>query len=81
MSLRHLSTGRSTISDRHTARHPPRDLQQIGLHVDDLVFWMPFAGEEVLQAVGLETDRAVDEVWQPSRLNMLRDNQAWETVA
>ena len=59
----------------------PRDLQQIGLHVDDLVVAVPFAREEVLQAVGLEADKAVDEVWQPSRLNILRDNQAWETVA
>ena len=35
--------------------------QQIGLHVHDLVFSMPVAGEEVLDAVGIEQYRAVYE--------------------
>ncbi len=48
-------------SNRHAARHPPRHLQQVGLHVNDLVVAVPFAGEEVLQAIGLEPDGAVDE--------------------
>ena len=48
-------------SDPYRAGHPARDLQQVGLYVDDLVLAVPFAGEEVLQAVGLETDGAVDE--------------------
>ena len=49
------------ISNRHAARHAPGDLQQVGLHVDDLVVAVPFAGKEVLQAIRLEPDRAVDE--------------------
>jgi len=61
MSPRHLSTGRSTILDRHATRDATGHLQQVGLHVDDLVLAMPFAGEEVLQAVDLELDGAVNE--------------------
>lgn len=34
---------------------------QIRLHVDDLVFAVPIAGVEVLDAVGFEQDGAVDE--------------------
>jgi hypothetical protein len=45
----------------HRARYPSCNLQQVGLHVDDLVLAVPFAGEEVLQAIGLEPDGAVDE--------------------
>ena len=71
----------AAASNRHAAWHATGHVQQIGLHVDDLVVAVPIARKEVLQAVGLEADRVVDEVWQPSRLNMLRDNQAWETVA
>ena len=48
-------------SNRHRTRHPPRDLQEAGLHVDDLVFAVSFAGEEALQAIGLEPDGTVDE--------------------
>ena len=39
----------------------PGHLQQISLHVDDLVLAVPFAGEDVLLAIGLEQDGAVDE--------------------
>lgn len=42
-------------------RAPARDLQHIGLHVDDLDLTVPFAQEEVRQAVGLEPNGAVDE--------------------
>ena len=52
---------RGIHSNHHVTRHPPRDLQQVSLHVDDLVFAVPFAEEEVLQAIRLEPDRAVDE--------------------
>jgi len=58
---RNASKHRGQDSDRHATRNATGDLQQVGLHVDDLVFSMPFAGEEVLQAVGLEADGAVDE--------------------
>ena len=54
-------TPRRPASNRYATWHPPRDLQQVGLHVDDLVFAVPFAAKDVLQAVGLETDGAVDE--------------------
>lgn len=47
--------------DRHRAGNPSSDLQQVRFHVDDLVLAVPFAGEEVLQAIGLEPDGAVDE--------------------
>jgi hypothetical protein len=50
---------------RDTAGHStaPGDLQQVGFHVDDHVFAVPVAGEEVFfQAIGLEPDGAVDEL-------------------
>jgi hypothetical protein len=49
------------FSDHHRTRNPTGDLQQVRLHVDDLVLAVPFAGEEVFQAVGLEADGAVDK--------------------
>lgn len=52
---------RGSGSNRHAARHAPRNFQQVSLHVNDLVVAVPFAGEEVLQAVGLELDGAIDE--------------------
>ena len=48
-------------SNRDTAWHAAGHLQQIGVDVDDLVLAVPFAGEEVLQAVGLKLIRVVDE--------------------
>ena len=48
-------------SNRHAARNATGDLQEVGLHVDDLELGAPFAGEEVPQAVGLGPDGAVDE--------------------
>lgn len=48
--------------DTHAARHPPRDLQQIRLHVYDVMLPVPIAGEEVLDSVGFEQDGAVDEL-------------------
>ena len=56
-----LSLHRGQDSDRHAPRHATSNLQQIGLHVDDLVLAVPCAPKEVLEAVGLETDGAVDE--------------------
>ena len=56
-----LSLHRGQDSDRHAPRHATSNLQQIGLHVDDLVLAVPCARKEVLEAVGLETDGAVDE--------------------
>ena len=38
-------------SDRNAASHPSRQLQQVSLHVDDLVLAVPFAGKEVPQAI------------------------------
>jgi hypothetical protein len=49
------------MSNRDASRHATGDFQQVGLHVDDLVLAVPVAGKEVLQAVGLEPDGAVDE--------------------
>lgn len=60
-SLRRPSIGRSSISDRHAAGYPSRDLQEVGFHVDDLVFAVPFAGKDVFLAVGLDPYGAVDE--------------------
>jgi hypothetical protein len=51
----------SSSANRHTTRDTTGDLQQASLHVNDLVLAVPFAREEVLQAVGLEQDGAVDE--------------------
>jgi hypothetical protein len=48
-------------SNRHSAGHAPGDLQEVGLNVDDLVLAVPFCREEVLQAIRLEQDGAVDE--------------------
>lgn len=45
--------------DRRAAWHSPRELQQFGLHVDDLGFAMPFAWEEVLQAIEPGSDGLV----------------------
>jgi hypothetical protein len=42
-------------------RRPTGHLEQVGFHVDDRVLTVPFAGEGVPQAVGLEQDGAVDE--------------------
>ena len=58
---RNASKHRGQDSDRHATRNATGDLQQVGLDVDDLVFSVPFAGEEVLQAIRLEPDGAVDE--------------------
>lgn len=57
---RHRRTVRGLDSNYHATRNVARDLQQIGLHVDDLVLPVPFALEDVLHAVDLETDGAVD---------------------
>lgn len=57
--IRTLSDRR--ISNPHRTRRPPRDLQQFGLHVDNLVVSVPFARKELLQAIGLEQDGAVDK--------------------
>ena len=46
---------------RYPARHSPCELQEVGLHVDDLVLTVPLARKEVLQVVGLEPDGTVDE--------------------
>ncbi len=51
----------NVVSNRHPTRCPPRDLQQVRLHENDLVVAVPFAGEEVRQAICLESNRAVDE--------------------
>jgi hypothetical protein len=51
----------AATSDRHPAWHPCFDLLQIGLHLDDLVLAVPFARQEVLQAIGLEPDGTIDE--------------------
>ena len=48
-------------SNPHPTRHPSRDLQEIGLHIDDLVVAVPFVREEVLQAIGLKLDETVEE--------------------
>ena len=48
-------------SYHNRTRQTPRDFQEVSLHVDDLVLPVPFAGEEVLQAIRLEPDGAVDE--------------------
>ena len=52
---------RGVRSNRQATRHPSCDLQQVRFHVHDLVVAVPFAREEVFQAVGLEPDGAVDE--------------------
>lgn len=52
----------TTPSNRRATRHATGDLQQVGLHVEDLVVAVPFAQKEVLQAVRLEPDGAVDEL-------------------
>ncbi len=46
---------------RHATRDATGHLQEVSLHVDDLVLAVPFAGEEVSHAVGLESNGAVDE--------------------
>gem|GEM_PF-6065430 len=46
---------------RHSTRDATGHLQEVSLHVDDLVLAVPFAGEEVSHAVGLESNGAVDE--------------------
>ncbi len=46
---------RSTLRPQST-RHDTGNFQQVGLHGDDPVLAVPVAGEEVLQAVRLETD-------------------------
>ncbi len=51
----------SDISNRHATENAPRHLHQIRLHVHNLMFLVPFARKEVLQAIRLEPDRAVDE--------------------
>ena len=51
-------------SNRHAARHATGHLQQVGLHVDDLVLAVPSVREDVLQAVGVLPDRAVDQAVQ-----------------
>ncbi len=58
-TLRHPSR-----TNRHAARHTPGHLQQVRLHVDDLAFAVPSVREEVLQAVGVLPDRAVDQAVQ-----------------
>lgn len=57
-----FGTNRGQDSNRHTTRYSPGHLQQISLHVDDLVLTVRFARDEVLQAIRLEPDGAVDEV-------------------
>lgn len=69
-SPRHRS--HSALLDRHarkatsranhySTKHPPTDLPEVGLYVDDLVVAVPSAGEEVLLAIRLEANGAVDE--------------------
>jgi hypothetical protein len=51
----------SPFSHCHRTRHPPRHLQQISLHIDDVVLSVPFAGEEVLPAIRLDPTGTVDK--------------------
>lgn len=51
----------SLLSDHYTTRHPPRHFQQVSFHIHNLVLAVPIAREEVLQAIRLEPDGAVDE--------------------
>jgi hypothetical protein len=63
-------------SDRHAAWHPPHDFQQIGLHVNDLVVAVPFAGAEVLQEKLMDVRKLKARMFQrefPERDRMLRD--------
>lgn len=62
-------------SDRDATRYSSRDFQQVGFHVDDLVLAMPFAGEEGLQAVGMELDGAVHEAIGRSQFPAMCVNQ------
>ena len=48
-------------SESDTIWHPPRDLQQVGLHGDDLVLAVPFAGEVVPLGIRLQQDGAADQ--------------------
>ncbi len=57
-----MTFGTSLNSYCDCTGYTPRDLQQVGLHVDNLVLAVPFAGEEVLQSIGLESNRAVNKV-------------------
>jgi hypothetical protein len=56
-----FGTNRGQDSNRHATRDATGHLQQVGFDVDDLVFAVPFAGEEVLEAIRLEPDGAVDK--------------------
>lgn len=56
-----FGTNRGQDSNCHAARHATGNLQKVGLYVDDLVLAVPFAREEVLQAIRVEPNEAVDE--------------------
>ena len=43
-------------SNRHATQHSALEFPQVGLHVDDLVLAVHFAQEEVLRAVGVNSE-------------------------
>ena len=51
-------------SNRHPVRHPPRDSEQVGLHVDDLVVAVPLAQKTFFRRLAWNrTGQSMKQCW------------------